>query len=445
MDAQPDAPWPGTSAETWQLNAPLPDAAPQEADTGPLGWTTPPPEPGPGEIGWRGIGSTIGRTLDTYGSGLPTFLALGVPIAIFSAVTVLAQTNVPAVILASLMTGLVGLVTGAAMVRAADDLGRGVPPSLASALDRAAGRAVPLLLSTLVVIAVVGGITALAAIVAIALVAIGSGSAGGVLAVVAVVVAVVILTYISLRWALSSPAIVLGELGPVAGLNRSWSVTRGHLWRLVGLYIVLGLLTIPASIGASLMSTYAAQRAVAALGLGIATLLTAPLLAIAIAIVYRDLAGQPEGTAAGVPRGHGRRTAVFATLGGGLLVLVAGVWTITSSGGQVFLPERGQVLAGTSQNASNPCHPNGVKSSFDSSEEIWIGAIFTQRVPTGDEMVVEYFGDGTSLGRAALTSAPPGTECYYENAPIRGAQPGTYRVIVTYGSTVLADGSFTVR
>ena len=459
-DAPPEPPLPDTSPDVSPglspnlppdaspLEAPPPDTAPPEdAAAGSLEWSTPPPaDSGPGEIGWRGIGSTLGRALDTYGSAFPVFVALGIPVAIFSAVTVLAGTNLPAVLVASLMTGVVGLVVSAAMIFTADDLGRGIRPSLAGALDRAAGRAVPLLLSTLVVLAVVGGIGALATIVAIALVAIGSGSAGVVaLALVAAAVTVVILGAISLRWAVSSPAIVLDDLGPLAGLNRSWSVMRGHLWRLVGLYVVLGLLVIPASSGASLMSTYASQRAVAAVGLGIATLLSAPLLAIAIAIVYRDLAGRPAPAGAGVPRGRGRRTAVVATLGGGLLVFTAGVWAITSSGGQIFVPERGQVLAGTSQNTLDPCHPNGVKSNFDSTEEIWIGAVFTQRVPTGDEVVVEYFGDGTSLGSATLTAVPPGLDCYYEIDPIRGALPATYRVTVTYGSRVIADGSFTVR
>src|SRR5512146_1258184 len=35
--------------------------------------------PAPLEIGWRGVGSTIGRSLDTYGSAVFLFLALGLP------------------------------------------------------------------------------------------------------------------------------------------------------------------------------------------------------------------------------------------------------------------------------------------------------------------------------------------------------------------------------
>lgn len=439
QDALPDLSPPETS---------MPDATPPEdvASESLEPWAPPRDEPAPVEIGWKGIGSTLGRALDTYGSAFPTFLALALPVAIFSAVTVLAGSNVPAVIIASLLTALVGLVTSAAMIYTADDLWSGVRPSVAGALDRAAGRVVPLFLATLVVGVVVGGTIAVAAMVAIAL-AIGSRSSGGAIAAVLLVftLAVVVATYFSLRWALSSPAIVLGDLGPLAGLNRSWSVTRRHLWRLAGLYVVLGLFVIPASGGASLLSTYASQRVLAAGALGLATLLTAPLFAIAFAIVYRDLAGRPTTTDVVVPRGSGRRTALLATLGGGLLVFVAGVWAISSSGGQIFLPERGQILFGTQQNVLDPCHPNGVKSDFDSSEEIWIGGVFTKRVLPGDDFVVEIFSYGTSLYSETLTAESLGAECYYEAAPLRDAQPATYRLTVTYESTIIADGTFTVR
>ena len=36
--------------------------------------------------------------------------------------------------------------------------------------------------------------------------------------------------------------IVLDGFGPIKSLNRSWSVTRGNAWRLLGLYLLLGLL-----------------------------------------------------------------------------------------------------------------------------------------------------------------------------------------------------------
>ena len=440
--------------------APAPDSTPAAPDSTPAApptsyWVTPaswtpeaPVEGVAGEIGWRGIGATVGRTLDTYGSAFPVFVALSIPAAIFTSVTVLAGENVGAALIASLMTALVGLVTSAAMIFTADDLWRGERPSLAGALDRAADRVVPLFLATLVIIAALGGIAALAAIVAIAVIAAEPGAGSGGVLIVAVLLALgflLVIWHVALRWTLSTPAIVLGGLGPLAGLRQSWSLTRRHLLRLTGLYLVLGLLVVPASIGASLTTTYAAERAVAAVALGVATLLTAPVLAITIAIVYRDLAGRPAPAAAGVERGHGRWTAVTATLGVGLLVLVAGVGFLTSSGGLIYVPDRGQVLAGSSRNLFDPCRPSGVKTQFSSSEEIWIAALFSKRVPAGDQAQIEFFGDGISLGRASLVAQAPGMECYYEESPIIGADPGTYRIIVTHDATVIADGTFTVR
>jgi hypothetical protein len=334
------------------------------------------------------------------------------------------------------------------MMFATDDLGRGVRPGIGDTLDRAAGRAIPLVLAWLAIAAVVGALIAVIAVVAVVFgivfardSAVVAGVAIGVLVLIASVVAIVL----AVRWSLIGQAIVLDGLGPLAGLNRSRQLTRGHAWRLVGLFFALGLFTALASGGASLLSTYAPNRAFAAVGLAIATLLTSPLLAIALALAYRDLAGRPAGAGAGLPRGSGRRTGVVAVFGGGIIVFAAGIWAVTSAGGQIFLPERGQVIAGTSQNALDPCHPNGGKTTFESTEEIWIAAIFTKGVLPGDEVVVEYGLDGVSLGTASLQAGAEGLECYYEVDPVVGAQPGTYRITVTLGSAVLADGSFTVR
>jgi hypothetical protein len=305
---------------------------------------------------------------------------------------------------------------------------------------------VTLFLATLVLVIVVGGLIAMALLGA-ALVGVGGGSRTASVAIFAVLVFAVsvLVIFVGLRWALSTPAVVLGGFGPLSGLNRSWSLTRGHLWRLFGLYFTLGLLVVLGTLGASLLSAYAPQRALGGVGVAIVTLLTSPLAAIALAIVYRDLTGWPDAASAGVPTGQGRRTAVIAVLGTGFLVFAAGVWAVSSAGGQVFDPDRGHVIAGTSQNALSPCRPNGVKTTFEATDAIWVAAIFTKHVAARDSVVVEYFYGGTSLGSAPLQAGAQGLDCYYETEAIRNAEAGTYRITVTYGSAVISDGSFTVR
>jgi len=449
-DAQPDGAQPDGARSTEPEATDQVSTEPGDAsavDRPVVYWETPAPEIGPSGSGWRGVGSVVGRTLDTYGTALRPFLALSIPTAILGALGQFAVTNVPVVVLIAVVTAVVSLVTGAAMMLATDDLWRGVRPGLADVLDRAAGRIGALVLSGLVVALVIGGLVVAGALIfGVIMVSSTLGSAVGaaVFAILAVAL-VVVASVVTLRWSLAAAAIVLDTNGPIAGLNRSRVLTQGKVWRLLGLYFVLGLIAVLVSIGASLLSTYAAERAVAAVGLAIATLVSSPLLSIAPAIVYRDLSGRTELPADVMPRRTGRRVALLAVVGGGILLCAAGIWTVAGAGGQIFIPDRGQVIAGTSTNAADPCRPGGVKSTFTSAEEIWIAAVFASHVPAGEEIVVEYSRDAESLGSAPLTAGPAGLDCYYEIEPIRGGAPGTYRIIVRHGSAVIADGSFTIR
>ena len=451
-DPQPEMPPPNEvppATEPPTEPAPLSAAEAAAADRPGVYWQQPAPEIGSDAAGWRGVGAIVGRTLDTYGSSFGLFLPLAAPVAILGAMSIFAATNVPALLLTAVLTAVVGIVTGGAMMLATDDLWRGVRPSVADVLDRAAGRAVALILSTYVVALIVGVLAVVVAIAGVILgvaAVAGSGSSAGLAVVVLLALgAGVIALYVLLRWALGGPAIAVDGLGPLAGLTRSRALTRGHLWGLVGLYFVLGLISLLASGGASLLSTYAPERAFAAAGLAIATLLTSPLIAIAPAIAYRDLAGRAEGAGERLPRKAGRGPALIAVIGAGMIVFAAGVWSVASAGGQVFLPERGQVVAGTTANAADPCRPGGVKTTFTSGEEIWIAAIFTRRVSAGEEVVVEYYRGDESLGSAPLTAGPVGLECYYETDPIRGAEPGSYRIVVRHGAAAIAEGTFTIR
>jgi hypothetical protein len=391
----------------------------------------------------------VGRTLDTYGSALGPFLALSIPTAILGALGQFAVTNVPVVVLIAVVTAVVSLVTGAAMMLETDDLWRGIRPGLADVLDRAAGRIGALIGSGLVVVLVFAGflivLLIIGAIVGVSA-AVGSSTGPGIVVFTLVVLVLFIAgTILALRWSLAAAAIVLDRSGPLAGLNRSRALTSGKVWRLVGLYVVLGLMAALASIGASLLSTYAAERALAAVGLAIATLVSGPLLSIAPAIVFRDLSGRPDDSDAKLPRGTGRRLSLLAVLGGGLIVCAAGIWSVVDAGGELFISERGQVIAGTTSNAADRCRPGGVKTTFTSAEEIWVAAVFASQVPAGEEVVVEYYRDAGLLGSAPLTAGPAGLDCYYELEPIRGGEPGTYRIIVRRGTAVIAEGGFTIR
>lgn len=450
-DAPPPAesplePEPSTTAVPLE---PSSEAGAPTSDRPVLYWQPPTPELGPDEAGWRGVGAIVGRTLDTYGSSFGLYLILGAPLAIFGATTVFVGANLVALIPIAVFTALVGVVTSAAMMFATDDVWRGVRPGIADVLDRAAGRAVALILSSLVVIVVLGAVVLVVGIAGVFVgVAATTGSGPGPVLVVLVLVAIALLvvaSVVTLRWAVSGPAIALDGLGPIAGLRRSWALTRGHLWRLTRLYLALLLFTVMASTGASFLSTYAPERAFAAAGLALATLLTSPLLAISMAIAYRDLGGHPVVGGEGLPRRAGRVRSSIAVLGGGLILFAAGIWSVAGAGGQIFTPGRGQVIAGSTANPADPCHPGGVKTTFSAAEEIWIAAIFSRHLTAGQEAVVEYSRNTQVLGRAPLTAGADGLDCYYEIDPIIGGEPGSYRITVRLDSTVIADGAFTIR
>lgn len=402
---------------------------------------------GPVVIGWQGARKTTSRALDVYGSAISKFLLLGSPVAVLSVLTVLLNANpilLGVIIIAELS---IALVAGAAMMLMTDDIERGAEPTISDVLRRAKGRFIPLVLQDIAVIAAIVGVMALGGIVAVVGAAVGSASGGGTTLpaiVVAVIVTTLAVSYLAFRWAVGSQAVVLDGESPMTGLRHSWSVTRRHFWRLVRLGIVLSLWTMLAIAGSSALMEYASNRALAGFGQAVASLVTAPLLAITLAIVYRDLAGRHAGAHPTASRGRGR-PARIAVLGGGIVILAAGIWAFADAGGRSFAPDRGQVLAGTQRNPLDECRPLGIKTVFSASEAVWLAEIFTTRIPPGDDVEISYIRNGTVLGSVPVTAGPSGLDCSFEDSPISGVEAGIYRITARYRSNVVADGSFEVK
>jgi hypothetical protein len=106
------------------------------------------------------------------------------------------------------------------------------------------------------------------------------------------------------RLALTAPAVLLERIGPLAGLRRSWGLTRGALGRTLMVVAVLGcfnaLLTwAPYTLVRVLPRASAADIVVIyrALGLlvGAATVLVTPLNSIAFTLLYYDQRSRSEG------------------------------------------------------------------------------------------------------------------------------------------------------
>lgn len=101
-------------------------------------------------------------------------------------------------------------------------------------VPRLAGLCLLLMVPTL---AVIGGLVALVVL------AFANDSNGlGALGVFVIVAALAGVFVVGVRITMSTPALVLEDLGVLASLRRSWALTRGRFWRTFGVLLVAGLL-----------------------------------------------------------------------------------------------------------------------------------------------------------------------------------------------------------
>lgn len=410
---------------------------------------------------WRGFGSVLRRTFDTFGAELTLFIALSLPAAMLGALSTLGLKNPMVNLVLTIAVFVVGLVTTASSLLAADDLWRGRRPELGDVVRRGLRR-VPALFGNYVVIGLAFGGLLLA--VFVVLIIVGLASTGGVavrsnaspaaVLIVAVLffVAIIATFFVALRWAMSTPAVVIERYGPLDALGRSWRLTRGHAWGLFGLYFMVGVLSILASIGTVLLLLFSTQPAWPALAVGLAALLFSPVAAIMLAIALRDLSGRPDGdidAALPTPRGRGG-IALALLLGGGLVLTVAGFAVGSANDYQLQLNVptvgRGQLFTGSVQNPVDSCHPLGVDTTFASDEPIYLAAVFDRHVPAGETILISFYRDSVLLFEPVPLDAPAGGfDCYYESEPLVGADPGVYKVEVTLNGDVISSGTFTVE
>lgn len=105
--------------------------------------------------------------------------------------------------------------------------------------------------------------------------------------VLLIVPGLILLTF----WSVGAPAIVVEGIGPIDAFGRSWRLVRGNAWAVfgvllvvllivIGIGIVLGILATP--IGDGEVSTWIASI--------ISTTITAPIFAIAVTVLYFELA-----------------------------------------------------------------------------------------------------------------------------------------------------------
>lgn len=314
------------AADPTDTSEPPADEASSEPPT--IGWATgvqwEPVDPGrnapvPGAVNFK-VGPVFGRTLDTFLRRPLFFVLLALPSALIGLVGPNANgqpSSLWPTFIFFALDSVVSVPFSVAMIIATDDLRADRELSFRSVIERALGRTVPALISELVTGVAAAGVVFLPAILG----AQSLGAGGG---AIVLILLFVVLVYVGIRLLLSQPAIALDQLGPIQGLTRSWAVTKGSMWKLIGLSIVIGLLTLPLTIGAGILSSNSSATLAAGVA-AITTLIAGPLASIAFAIAYADLTGRPATDGLPGRRRRSRRTLVAAILGIGVVVCLIAI------------------------------------------------------------------------------------------------------------------------
>lgn len=147
-----------------------------------------------------------------------------------------------------------------------------------------------------------------------------------------VIVVVAAGIHAALRLGALGQVVLIEGIDGIAAIRRSWQLTRGHVWRLFRLAVLVFLVTLPVSIGAELLRSYTTVPALAAVAPVLTTLVTTPLFAIATTIAWADITRRPHPDNELVARGKGRGLA-FAVLVVPGLVLAGAAWPRGCGGG----------------------------------------------------------------------------------------------------------------
>ncbi len=106
--------------------------------------------------------------------------------------------------------------------------------------------------------------------------------------------------YLLTIWSVAAPVVVLEHPPGLAALGRSRELVRGNGWQVFGVIFVLGILVVVLSGGLE----FAAESAGAGIGIVVRVILgvlTAPLSALAAAVLYFQLRGVPAEEVPGPP------------------------------------------------------------------------------------------------------------------------------------------------
>lgn len=198
----------------------------------------------------------------------------------------------------------------ASLIVATDQIRKKEPVNIFSSIKRAFSRYWALLggsmVYALIMFALIIGITAIivsylaisGAAEALSGLAVGNFAGFGIHLVVIIVLSIGTFCgfiYLITRWSFFFASIVFEKVSP--GLGKSWKLTRGHFWRLVGLYIVLTIiLIIIMAIFQAAIYYFLGDSVLAYLLISLVSIPISMTSYIAYALIYFDLRVRNEAT-----------------------------------------------------------------------------------------------------------------------------------------------------
>lgn len=127
----------------------------------------------------------------------------------------------------------------------------------------------------------------------------------GVLSLVVIMLWLPLAVFLSTRWSLYTPAILAEDIGSSEALKRSWVLTEGYFWRVLGTSFAAGLLAMLITVFPSLISKYVflsllslSYNLVQVINVVIemaAAMLALPFSIAVIVLIYYDLRVRKEG------------------------------------------------------------------------------------------------------------------------------------------------------
>ena len=186
--------------------------------------------------------------------------------------------------------------------------------------ERTRGRILPLIGQTLLItlITIVADIIIL--VIGVVLIAVIAASimgsdpgAGAIIATLLVALALIVLVFIAavflvVRLSLAPAALMLENTGVIEGIGRSWTLTRGSFWRVLGILVLAGLITglvtgtlsfglgmVFGVVSVGLPAAHPLVSAVTVLLTSVLSALVLPFTAAVTALTYIDLRMRTEG------------------------------------------------------------------------------------------------------------------------------------------------------